>query len=488
MKDQLQENKELLQELEPENIEKYAFFKKLGLIREEYYDEVINNISKLLLSKKNLYDNFVASLEEKHRKTIDLLEKENNNKINGILNEYNIKEKEKADDLGPPIVSKQFLGIENYHIQQFNQFLEVINKNLSDEQKEILYTGHPAVNIRAGAGAGKSTVLALRIVFMVVRLNISLERITASTFTVASRADLVGKIMGHFEAYGRPITKLTARSIIRTFHSVAYEVNQTLGGGHKKIIFGDKTPKIPEDDKYGASIEVTEGVVTSDKGEYEDPSVILPLTKILNDTYKSEYDKAGEFKSLIDQLYISHKQKDKYREMYRHGRADGDDYARKIEAYDECLREYCWNSWSTIFPEAFAKAQEYMDFGEHQVGAFTLNYHLYLENINAMVFLSLENSSPIYDYDISKELVSVSGYGDSKLCILLNTKRLVAFNRASLNYMVVTEGRDLEWLINQDKYAVDAMPQTRTALEFSYQCSGELLKKQNPCAMFCLKP
>lgn len=72
----------------------------------------------------------------------------------------------------------------------------------------------------AGAGSGKSSALSLRTVFLHKKLGIPLEQISIITFTRASRADMVSKLIRDMATFGVQITETQAKKIVRTFHSM----------------------------------------------------------------------------------------------------------------------------------------------------------------------------------------------------------------------------------------------------------------------------
>jgi len=75
----------------------------------------------------------------------------------------------------------------------------------------------------AGAGSGKSTALSLRAVFLHKFLNIPLEQLTIVTFTRASRADMVKKLVRDMGLFQINLTEAAARRVVRTFHSMIIE-------------------------------------------------------------------------------------------------------------------------------------------------------------------------------------------------------------------------------------------------------------------------
>lgn len=80
-----------------------------------------------------------------------------------------------------------------------------------------------ATRVIAGAGSGKSTALSLRAVFLHKFLGVPLDQITIVTFTRASRADMVKKLIRDMELFQVTLTEAAARKVVRTFHSMIIE-------------------------------------------------------------------------------------------------------------------------------------------------------------------------------------------------------------------------------------------------------------------------
>jgi len=89
-------------------------------------------------------------------------------------------------------------------------------------QWQMILSASRAANVIAGAGSGKSTSLSLRVVFMHKFLGIPLDQITVVTFTRASRADMVAKLIRDMGIFGVILSEDAARKVIRTFHSMVF--------------------------------------------------------------------------------------------------------------------------------------------------------------------------------------------------------------------------------------------------------------------------
>lgn len=90
----------------------------------------------------------------------------------------------------------------------------------SNDQWEMILSDHPSTCVLAGAGSGKSTTLALRIIFMLAHLGIRSEEMTVVSFTNDSCEDLREKLVRfgtHWPAIG--MNKEVAADLVRTYHS-----------------------------------------------------------------------------------------------------------------------------------------------------------------------------------------------------------------------------------------------------------------------------
>ena len=71
----------------------------------------------------------------------------------------------------------------------------------------------------AGAGAGKSTSLVLRILLLRHYLGFELDAMTVVTFTRESRRDFIKRLVQVFGLWHVEMSPATARELVRTFHS-----------------------------------------------------------------------------------------------------------------------------------------------------------------------------------------------------------------------------------------------------------------------------
>jgi superfamily I DNA/RNA helicase len=100
----------------------------------------------------------------------------------------------------------------------------------SAAQWKMIFSDTPSTSVIAGAGAGKSTTLALRILLLTHYLGFELDSLTVVTFTRESRKDFINKLIGLFTVWGRTLTQKEARDLVRTFHSRILPMVRSLPG------------------------------------------------------------------------------------------------------------------------------------------------------------------------------------------------------------------------------------------------------------------
>ncbi|KQB53614.1 DNA helicase UvrD [Pseudomonas endophytica] len=100
----------------------------------------------------------------------------------------------------------------------------------SAAQWKMIFSDTPSTSVVAGAGAGKSTSLVLRILLLTHYLGFELDSMTVVTFTRESRKDFISKLQQIFTLWGRPLTLKEARDVVRTFHSRILPMVRSLPG------------------------------------------------------------------------------------------------------------------------------------------------------------------------------------------------------------------------------------------------------------------
>ncbi|MEB0045139.1 MULTISPECIES: UvrD-helicase domain-containing protein [unclassified Pseudomonas] len=100
----------------------------------------------------------------------------------------------------------------------------------STAQWKMIFSDTPSTSVIAGAGAGKSTTLVLRILLLAHYLGFELDAMTVVTFTRESRKDFINKLIELFALWGRALSLKEARDLVRTFHSRILPMVRSLPG------------------------------------------------------------------------------------------------------------------------------------------------------------------------------------------------------------------------------------------------------------------
>ena len=117
-------------------------------------------------------------------------------------------------------------------------------------QWKMIFSDTPSTSVIAGAGAGKSTTLVLRILLLTHYLGFELDSMTVVTFTRESRKDFINKLIELFGLWGQPLGQKTARDLVRTFHSRILPMVRSLPGFERLQAFENLSlrPQGAEDD------------------------------------------------------------------------------------------------------------------------------------------------------------------------------------------------------------------------------------------------
>lgn len=108
--------------------------------------------------------------------------------------------------------------------EQYKSEMSAILKHKpTTEQWEMILTPEINVSVIAGAGAGKSTTLALRVVFLVKYLHIDINEVKIISFTNKSCDEMRDKLIDLFKLYSlEEHSSEVIKSIVQTFHSLAF--------------------------------------------------------------------------------------------------------------------------------------------------------------------------------------------------------------------------------------------------------------------------
>jgi len=98
----------------------------------------------------------------------------------------------------------------------------------SAAQWKMIFSTTPSTCVVAGAGAGKSTSLVLRVLVLHHYLGYELDSLSVVTFTRESRRDFIKKLCQVFDIWGFSYQFEKLREVVRTYHSLILPMVQAL--------------------------------------------------------------------------------------------------------------------------------------------------------------------------------------------------------------------------------------------------------------------
>jgi superfamily I DNA/RNA helicase len=119
----------------------------------------------------------------------------------------------------------------------------------SAAQWKMIFSETPSTSVVAGAGAGKSTTLVLRILLLNHYLGFELDSMTVVTFTRESRKDFINKLMELFALWGQALNLRQARDLVRTFHSRILPMVRSLPGFERLQAFENLSHRVQGDEQ-----------------------------------------------------------------------------------------------------------------------------------------------------------------------------------------------------------------------------------------------
>jgi superfamily I DNA/RNA helicase len=116
-------------------------------------------------------------------------------------------------------------------------------------QWKMIFSETPSTSVVAGAGAGKSTTLVLRILLLNHYLGFELDSMTVVTFTRESRKDFINKLIELFALWGLALNLRQARDLVRTFHSRILPMVRSLPGFERLQAFENLSHRAQGDEQ-----------------------------------------------------------------------------------------------------------------------------------------------------------------------------------------------------------------------------------------------
>lgn len=129
----------------------------------------------------------------------------------------------------------------------------------SAAQWKLIFSDTPTTCVVAGAGAGKSTSLVLRILLLRHYLGFELDAMTVVTFTRESRKDFIKRLVQVFALWQIDLQPGRARELVRTFHSRILPLVRSLPGFSQLRAFetlGNDVPAGAEAESEGNAFDL----------------------------------------------------------------------------------------------------------------------------------------------------------------------------------------------------------------------------------------
>lgn len=420
----------------------------------------IRELEQLVQGKNQQYTDKVNEIDKKYR-----------NLIISLCDSYNIRSPFDAHPSFEPIVQKDFFQFSEMQQLLFLEKLKSIKIEPNDEQKMMLFSENPSTCVQAGAGSGKSTMLASRVAFLHLEKNIPLENITVTTFTRESRREFIEKLINNINLLSngrRTIDYDIGKIVVRTFHSIAYKVHKICGDG-RRIIFGDWTPLFEDNDGKEVDIEnLSDLSVEERKKKYKRDRSIPAMSDVMIWVYKRTYTANLEFRVLIDELFNA-----SIKQMSFNQKSPEKTILYKAShQVEKSLSDLLFSDWVAANKELYStQLINFPPIDTYKVedGNTTveLNYHVYLPKQNVRVFLS--DLGRYY-----KEKAELPSFENSKypLSSWVLWRKLFVHFKASNNYIWVDSYSALQKLLKREEEYDETIPPPL----FSYACVGELVK------------
>ncbi|TMP85489.1 hypothetical protein CWC05_18280 [Pseudoalteromonas ruthenica] len=466
------------------NSKKDNFLEWFGLVRQAKFNAAMARL-RLLKSEKQDKERLLEEERVKSRKALEhgrvrrkKIKLQNQNRLfklkqylwetYGMLEFAPAKQRQSFNEaVVPPAINVDMASIKN----EFTKKVQHINNtelakpeeernliHISAEQEKMLFSSNTATNIIAGAGSGKSTTLILRIIMMHKIMDIGLNKITVCTFTKESRKDFIKSLQLRFKQFGTDISHPQAKNIVRTFHSLAYEIHKRLGDTSKSILFDYESQRPGDDDPYGENLEnQMQPLDKRDLDSLDEPSRKLEM---MMGVYKRVYSNDPDFRAKTIALYKASllKERDALKDNHKA-------YGWIAEYVDE-LSDFCLSDWISKFPHLTKQIEKYRVNDTHEtVEGIDFKYNLYLRKSNIKVFLSIKNVE-------LKDRKVLLGGPDKQLASYVEYYRRYALLRASC--YLIYRPEELLRLIAIEEYELSEYQDTLPIPDFTYTCQGDI--------------
>jgi len=368
------------------------------------------------------------------------------------------------------LIQKNELPITENIRKSFLDKLKAIGIIPDENQEEMLFSRNPGCRITAGAGAGKSTTLAARVALLHIELGIPLEQITVCTFTRASRAEFIEKVTGLINKlcpWKEPLTEDKGKKIVRTFHSIAFDTYRNFGNSSRKLIYGDYTPKLVDEQGNTFDIDELDGLSAEElKKIYQKDESVPQLSEVLSVTYKKLFTYDENFRKLILILYSISLNRRKIVDNCRY------DNLNESALSDKLLTDWILEN-KDLYENHLKPYRADASHKELIKGECHLNTHFYLPNTGIRLFVSLPEH-------IRKDDSTSYPNPDKSRYYSINTwckwRKNLVNARANINYIWSESIETIrQLLINEQIASGERAADTIPPPDFAHKSVGEIV-------------
>ncbi len=271
-----------------------------------------------------------------------------------------------------------------------------------------------------------------------------------------------------FKQFGTDLTYNEAKNIVRTFHSLAYEIHKRLADKSKSILFDYESQKPKDDDPYGEDIENQMQPMNRQKPAYiDEPSIKLEM---MMEVYKKAYSSEDhDFREITNALFKeSLKQETMKDPIHSYG---------WIGKFTDELSDFCLSDWTKKSPNLLSSITKYLVKDSREiVNGISLKYNIYLKSSNTKIFLSIKNTelqkrNVLFDDKIKTDNQSASH--------VEYYRRYALLKHGKANCLIVYKLEELITLIAMEEFELTKRPETLSIPDFTYICKGDKHQSNN---------
>lgn len=221
--------------------------------------------------------------------------------------------------------------------------LSTLGPEISTEQQALVFSEAGAQSVAAGAGSGKSSTLAKRLLVMRHMLKVPFNEISVFTFTKNSRIDFIEKVLETAEAMGVQLTERQAQERVKTFHSKLIQLSRPFQSEGMMLFefLGKKALPKPGSPEENELTETLEMLANEEDNPYDRRPSAQQL-EVLRTSYERAYANDERFRQAIGTLL-----KSSFRNsIFTKGSVEKDFSKRRVASErDEALTDWITEYW-----------------------------------------------------------------------------------------------------------------------------------------------